>query len=434
MRRRTLLLGGAIAAAGALAAPAIAQNRRTLKMATAWPVDFPGFAGSAERLAKSITEATGGSLNITVQPADEFVPAAQLHDACGHGRIDLYHAIEYYWEAKSKAYNFFAGVPFGMTAQEMDIWLHGLGGQELWDELSGRDNVKPFAAGNTGMRMAGWFRNRLRGKGDVDGLKIRVSGMAATIWRRLGAKIITMPAAEVIPALKAKRLDAAEFVGPWLDMKQDFQDAAKYYYYPGFSVPGTQVSLGMNLDLWNFLSEQERAAVRTACRAETVRMLAEFNAQNAESLEKLRHKSPEALQPLPVEVLVACGKAASDVIAEAGRADALSARIYQSFMDARTGMLAEAKDGAETQLASRRELSPGTAAEEASAPEDRYEARETQAARRRRQSQQQQQGQQQAPAGNAGDQQQGEAARSRRPVRRQQPQEAADIPQPIGGN
>jgi hypothetical protein len=121
-----------------------------------------------------------------------------------------------------------------------------------------------------------------------------------------------------------------------------------------------------------------------------------------------------------------------DRLREAGRADALSARIYQSFMDARTGMLAEAKDGAEAQLAARRELSPGTAAGETAGAEDRYEARETQAARRRRQVQPQQQ-QQQAP-GNAGDQQQGEAVRQRRPVRRQQPQEAADIPQPIGGN
>lgn len=421
MKRRALLLGGAVLGAGAFAAPAIAQNRRTLKMATAWPADFPGFAASATRLAKTITELTGGSLTVAVQPAGDSLAPAQLHEACGSGRIDLYHAIEYYWDSKSKAFNFFAGIPFGLTAQEMDIWLHGLGGQELWDELAGRYNVKPFAAGNTGMRMAGWFRNKLTSKEEIENVRVRASGLAADIWRKLGAKIVAMPVEEMVPALKAKRLEGAEFASPWLDMTQGFQDVAIRYYYPGFAAPSTQVSLGVNLDLWNFLSEQERAAVRAACRQENARMLAEFNARNAESLQTLDRKYPDMLKQLPVEILNAAGKAAGDILSALAAADPLTGRVYQSYMDARARVLSEAKDGAEMWLAARREATAPASAETSS----RQEPAET-PARRKRPPQPQQQ-QQAVEGSNAqqqddGDGQQGTARR--RQAQRKRTQEA----------
>lgn len=44
MKRRDLLKGGAVVAAGAttLAAPAIAQERIEIAMVSTWPRDFPG--------------------------------------------------------------------------------------------------------------------------------------------------------------------------------------------------------------------------------------------------------------------------------------------------------------------------------------------------------------------------------------------------------
>ena len=64
--------------------------------------------------------------------------------------------------------------------------------------------------------------------------------------------------------------------------------AAKYYYHPGFHEPGTQISVGMNLDLWIGLSEGEKELIKMACRTESVRMLVRVQfARNAAAITEL---------------------------------------------------------------------------------------------------------------------------------------------------
>ena len=97
------------------------------------------------------------------------MPPFESFDAVSSGTAEMYHAADYYFQGKSKALNFFTTVPFGLTATEMDAWIHHGGGQELWDELSGDFGIKPFAAGNTGVQMGGWFRNEINTLDDFKG-------------------------------------------------------------------------------------------------------------------------------------------------------------------------------------------------------------------------------------------------------------------------
>ena len=159
MRRRDILAGAGSLATGVtlgFPAPAIAQGIRQLKMVTDWPAGSPGLQSSAARLAQRIGAATGGRINIEVFPAGALVRPFETFDAVGAGVADMYHSAEYYWEKKSPAFNFFAAVPFGFTANELFAWVQYGGGQELWDALSGQFNIKPFLCCNTGTQMGGW--------------------------------------------------------------------------------------------------------------------------------------------------------------------------------------------------------------------------------------------------------------------------------------
>ncbi|MEL6111452.1 MAG: ABC transporter substrate-binding protein, partial [Pseudomonadota bacterium] len=178
MKRRDLLTGGTVGAASLLAgcdcgdyarvgATPVGEGTnaacgsitpRTLKMVTTWPKDFPGLGTMAERTAAFITQMSGGLLNVVVYAAGELVPAFESFDAVSNGSADLYHGAEYYWVGKSAAYPFFTAVPFGMTATEISAWTEFGGGQELWDELASRFNLKVFAAGNTGHQLGGWYK------------------------------------------------------------------------------------------------------------------------------------------------------------------------------------------------------------------------------------------------------------------------------------
>jgi TRAP-type mannitol/chloroaromatic compound transport system substrate-binding protein len=354
MKRRTFLKAGAVTGASAVAAPAIAQGKRELKMALAWPLNYPGYGTSAQILAKKITEATNGRLTVTPYAANDLVPVAQMFDAVADGRVDMYHAIEYYWEDKDPAFNFFAGVPFGLSPIEMDTWLNKYGGQELWDELSARYNIKPLAAGNTGVQMGGWFNKRIQSEADLRGLRIRITGLAAEVYQSFGAEPVVVPGGRVVEALNSGEIDAAEWVGPWNDMALGLHRAARYYYHPGFHEPGTQISVGMNLDLWIGLSEGEKELIKMACRTEAVRMLAEFNARNAAAITQLVRAGNTEILGFPDDLLNEMGKASSAVAMRLADSSDHAQRIFQNFVSARYQLLRWTKVAEDAFLLARR--------------------------------------------------------------------------------
>src|SRR5262245_42989380 len=126
MRRRDVLaLAGSLATGASLTlpAPAIAQGTRQLKMVTDWPDDMPGLQTSARRFAQTVGQATGGRIKIEVFPAGVLVRAFETFDAVEAGVADLYHSADSYFERKSRAFNFFVGPTFGLTANELFAWI-----------------------------------------------------------------------------------------------------------------------------------------------------------------------------------------------------------------------------------------------------------------------------------------------------------------------
>ena len=86
---KTAAAGSLFAAASTLAAPAVAQGKRDLKMVTSWPKNFPGLGTAAERIAKRITEMSDGQLNVKVYAAGELVAAFEAFDAVSQGTADM---------------------------------------------------------------------------------------------------------------------------------------------------------------------------------------------------------------------------------------------------------------------------------------------------------------------------------------------------------
>ena len=74
-------------AAGAVAAPALAQNAPTIKwrIASSFPKSLDTLHGSAEFLAKRIAEMSGGKFQIQLFAAGEIVPGPGVHDAVKDG-------------------------------------------------------------------------------------------------------------------------------------------------------------------------------------------------------------------------------------------------------------------------------------------------------------------------------------------------------------
>ncbi len=344
-RRKFLKLAGATGAAALLAAcgdqagsekqaggPAVLNKKRLLKMVTSWPKNFPGTGTGAERLARRIFELTDGSLDIKVFSAGELVPAFGGFDAVASGKVDFYHGAEYYWQGRSKAFNFFAAVPFGMTATEFAAWIYSDGGQELWDALSAPFNIKPFMAGSTGPQMGGWYRNEINSVKDFEGLRIRMPGLGGEVMERLGASPVTKAGGEIFLALSQGNIDATEWIGPWNDMAFGFHTIVDYYYYPGIHEPGTALGLGINKDLWEELSPSQRSAIENAAAAETIVMRSEYEAQNGRALVTLIEDHGVKLRRFSDEILAEMGRISIEVLADVAAADPTTGQIYESYM------------------------------------------------------------------------------------------------------
>jgi TRAP-type mannitol/chloroaromatic compound transport system substrate-binding protein len=344
--RRAFLKGAGFAlGAGALAAcgqgPRQAERtaggirRRSLRMVTTWPKDFPGTGTAAARFAERIGTLSEGAITIRVYAGGELVPALGAFDAVSEGKADFYHGAEYYWQGRSPAFNFFAAVPFGLTAPEAMAWVDHDGGQALWDELSASFNVKPFMCGNSGTQMGGWFNKEINTLADLKGLRIRIPGLGGEVYHRLGATPVTKAGSEIFLALSQGNIDATEWIGPWNDMAFGLHTIAKYYYYPGFHEPGSILSLGVNLDLWKDFSDTEKALFANAAAAENAYTLSEFNAENGRALADLLAHHNVELRRFPDEVLRAMSRVADDILRELAGADVLTRRVVESFTAAR---------------------------------------------------------------------------------------------------
>ena len=334
-RRKFLAASGLGLGAAGVSAPLFAEGKRTLRLVTTWPKNFPGLGTSAQRFADRITAMTDGRLTVKLFAAGELVGAFESFDAVSSGTADMYHGAEYYWVGKNKAFAFFTAVPMGFTANEIDAWIHHAGAQELWDQLSARFNIKALACGNTGSQMGGWFNKEINSLDDIKGLKMRMPGLGGEVLNRIGASAVALPGGEIFPSLQSGAIDATEWVGPWNDLAFGFYKITKYYYYPGFHEPGSTLAAGINKDVWESLSKADQEIVKNAAQAENNNMYAEYNAKNTDSLNTLINEHNVQLRQFGDDIYQAFADTSNEVLAEVADIGSLEKDIYDSFIDFR---------------------------------------------------------------------------------------------------
>ncbi len=323
-------------------APATANHTAPIKwrMVTTWPKNFPGLGTGAQNLADLITQLSGGRIEVKVYGAGELVPAFEIFDAVSQGTAEMGHGASYYWKGKSEAAQFFAAVPFGLTAQEMNSWLYHGGGMALWAEVYAPFGLIPTAAGNTGVQMGGWFNKEINSLDDLQGLKMRIPGLGGEVLSRLGGTPVSLPGGEIFSSLQTGAIDATEWVGPYNDLAFGLYKAAKYYYYPGWHEPGTTLECFINKAAFEALPADLQAIVLNASRVANQDMLAEYTARNNTALRTLVEEHMVDLRPFPEEVLAELQRVSDQVVAEIADKDPLSAKVYASFRTFRDQVVA----------------------------------------------------------------------------------------------
>ena len=306
------------------------------KIVTTWPKNFPGLGTAAENFSRMVEEMSNGRLTARVYGAGEIVPAFEVFDAVSQGVVDAGHGAAYYWKGKIPSSVFFTAVPFGLTAQEINAWLHYGGGLELWREAYANSNLIPMAGGNTGVQMAGWFNKEINSVEDLKGLKMRIPGLAGEVFAAVGGSPIRIPGGELYTSLQTGVIDAAEWVGPYNDLALGLYEVAEYYYYPGWHEPGAMLEFIVNKQSFEGLPADLQAIVTAASRAANQEMLDEYTARNNDALRQLIDEHGVKLRRLPDDVLAALWRGSKQVMQKLVEDDPMAKKVhasYQSFYD-----------------------------------------------------------------------------------------------------
>jgi TRAP-type mannitol/chloroaromatic compound transport system substrate-binding protein len=322
MDRRSFFKKAGTAAAGAaaattLAAPAIAQENPKIswRLASSFPKSLDTIHGGGVDIAAHVKAATDGAFDIQVFAAGEIVPGLEAANACGAGTVEMAHTVLYYYYGKEPAYALGSAIPFGLNARMQNAWYHAGNGGTLVNEFLATQNLYGMPAGNTGVQMGGWFRKEINTVQDLNGLKMRIGGLAGKVMQRLGVVPQQIAGGDIYPALEKGTIDAAEWVGPYDDAKLGFNKVAKYYYYPGFWEGGPVVHGVVNLAKWNELPKHYQAVLSDACIAANSIMLGKYDARNPLALKELVGGGA-VLKPYSAEILSAAYDASLATYAE----------------------------------------------------------------------------------------------------------------------
>ena len=310
------------------------------KMVTSVPPNLPVNRETVRKFADDVEVMSRGRLKIKVFEGGELIPSLQAFDAVSQGSVELAHTVAYYWAGKVPAAQFMAAVPFGMKSNGMVAWLYGGGGLDLWREIYAPFGVIPFPMGNTGMQMGGWFNKKIESIDDIQGLKMRIPGLGSKVLAKAGGNPVLMSGAEIYTALERGTIDATEWVGPLHDLRFGLDRAAKYYYYPGWHEPGTQLELIVNAHAWAELPADLQRIVENAAAGAALYMYAHMEVGNAQAFRALNESNHVEILEFPPDVIDKLAALTAEALAEEAAKDDSFAKVlsaYESFRERHRG-------------------------------------------------------------------------------------------------
>lgn len=314
-----LALGGAAAATGTLAAPNVSRAQTTVfRFQSTWPQRdiFHEMAGD---YVKRVNDMAGGRFRLELLAAGAVVGAFQMQDAVHSGALDGGHGVAAYWYGKNKAYSMFGTAPpwFG-DANSLLAWYYYGGGERLYNELLydiTKVNVVAFLTGPMPTQPFGWFRTPITNVDQLRNLKYRTVGLAADLYRKLGAAVTIVAGGEIVPALERGLLDAAEFNNPSSDRILGFTDVAKNYMLQSYHQKVECFEVLFNKGKYDALPGEVKSILRYASEAASSDMLWKAHDRYPKDLAAIRQAGVRVTST-PRSIMEAQLKAWDEVVTE----------------------------------------------------------------------------------------------------------------------
>ncbi len=248
-----------------------------------------------DEFAHTVKDMSGGRLVIETYPPGSIVPSFEGLNAIRDGILDAHWGYPGMWIGQNIASPLFNSVPGGFLAQDALMWMFEGGGLELWNEMHSPYNAHVVPCGLIGMEIFMWSDKPFHTVEDMKGNQLRMMPLMGDILSENGLSVAFLPAAEIIPSLERKVLDAAEYSIPAFDITLGFQDVAKYFHYPGIHQPASFLELAINQDKWNALPDDLKRIVEYSAKLSIMHTWVSSEAENIRVLEQFEQMGLEQI-------------------------------------------------------------------------------------------------------------------------------------------
>lgn len=276
MRRVTM----AAALAALVTAGVATADAKTLTMLSSWDESYNAVPVFAHGFADKVKELSNGELTIDIRGPETVPPFEQLQPVSS-GLFDMLFTHGAYHKGET-------AMAFGMDAVKDDPQARRDSGiYELIDEHYQQRNLKFLASFSAASGYHILLREPIGEDGALEGRKIRASGTYHDLVTTLGGSVVTLPTSEIYAALERGVVDGAAWpVFGALDYK--WYEVADYMTRPTFGV--TNLSLFINMDSWQGLSEDEQKILDEAARTLEVEGRKHFEGLWADEEAALKEK------------------------------------------------------------------------------------------------------------------------------------------------
>lgn len=214
--------------------------------------------------ADYVYEMSDGQIEITLYPVNELYPISEFLDSVSRGVSEMALASDAVASGIDPAFEagmYWTGDP--LPVEGWFIYTQYTDYPEIMRDLYSRYDIqwleKCYFPEET------FFSNvPIRKSSDFKGVKIRCSGMAESLFDKLGASPTYISGAEIYTAAQLGTIDAFEMGGFSTNWASGLHEVADYIIDPPIHCPNGGGSFIVNMDAWNSLTPGQQSILRRA--------------------------------------------------------------------------------------------------------------------------------------------------------------------------
>jgi TRAP-type mannitol/chloroaromatic compound transport system substrate-binding protein len=284
----------ALVATGLAAGAATAQAQTVIKTQTAMAAGSFTLNYLKEHWVDKVGEMTGGKIKLEILPSKAVVPHREVMNAVSAGILQGdFNAVAYY-AGKDPAFGIMGDLIAGYdTAGQFQMFCRFGGGREILQKIYDK-----FTGGKVHVVGCGPFSKEalvstkpIRTVEEFKGVKIRSpEGMAAEVFRRVGASPTAIPFPETFTAVEKGIVDAADASSLTNNDSLGFHRVAKYPIFPGIHSMAV-LEFTVNKKVWDAIGPEGRAVLETWYYAAWIDMYRASDVEDRKVAAKLRASS-----------------------------------------------------------------------------------------------------------------------------------------------